>query len=586
MVRRVFKQMTFAQIISSATVTVCLLVDSIVIGRLIGVDAVSAYGLANPLLILFTSLGTMISTGVQVKIGDTMGRGNEQGFSRIYSTSVVMSLTLAVIWMLVVFAFTNPLCTLLGAGQPSPDNQIFTMTGNYLRGFILGAPFYFLSQIMVPYLQVMGKRKLVVISTLAMTASDIILDLLSVFVFHAGLFGIGLASGLSYLVAMLVGIGFFLRKDCLFKFDFKEIDFKTILHISYAGSPVLIVQASFMVRVFFINQVLMAVSGTVAIAVFAVISTTGSICFCIGLGAGSVALMLASIFYSEEDRSSIYALIKIMTSYSLKLIIAVVIVVELAAPWIARMFLGNDLSVLSVAIPGFRVYLLSLIPCVLANVFKNYYQGVRRMWLTNLISLCENVILVIPCVWIFGTLMGLTGVWVGVIAGEVATLLAVSIIIWVRNRKVSFSVEAYSLLDSDFGANPSEVFEISVTDLDTVVRAAERIDDFCKSKGLGSRVSMLVSLCVEEIVVNIIKHGFTEDDASHNADIRLVIDEKKCIIRIRDNCIGFDPVNYMELYKSDDPTAHIGIRLVMGMVTEIRYINSLGLNNLHMSIMK
>lgn len=63
-----------------------------------------------------------------------------------------------------------------------------------------------------------------VISTLAMTVSDIILDLLSVFVFHGGLFGIGLASGLSYLVALLVGIGFFLRKDCLFKFKEGEGD--------------------------------------------------------------------------------------------------------------------------------------------------------------------------------------------------------------------------------------------------------------------------------------------------------------------------------------------------------------------------
>ena len=51
MIRKVFKQMTFVQILSSAMVSVCLLVDSIVIARLIGVDAVSAYGLANPLLI-------------------------------------------------------------------------------------------------------------------------------------------------------------------------------------------------------------------------------------------------------------------------------------------------------------------------------------------------------------------------------------------------------------------------------------------------------------------------------------------------------------------------------------------------------
>ena len=59
-----------------------------------------------------------------------------------------------------------------------------------------------------------------------MTAVDIILDNYGVYVFHAGIFGIGIASGLSYLVAMLVCIGFFLRKDCLFKFNPKGIGLK------------------------------------------------------------------------------------------------------------------------------------------------------------------------------------------------------------------------------------------------------------------------------------------------------------------------------------------------------------------------
>ena len=68
--------------------------------------------------------------------------------------------------------------------------------------------------------------------------------------------------------------------------------------------------------------------------------------------------------------------------------------------------------------------------------------------------------------------------------------------------------------------------------------------------------------------------------------MRLVIHEDKCIIRVRDNCIGFDPTNYLELHQSSDPADHIGIKMVMKMVDEINYINSLGLNNLYMSLKK
>ncbi len=59
-----------------------------------------------------------------------------------------------------------------------------------------------------------------------------------------------------------------------------------------------------------------------------------------------------------------------------------------------------------------------------------------------------------------------------------------------------------------------------------------------------------------------------------------MLDEDSRVIRIRDNCVSFDPTKYLELHQSDDPAAHIGLRMVMGMTKEAVYINTLGLNNL------
>ena len=44
--------------------------------------------------------------------------------------------------------------------------------------------------------------------------------------------------------------------------------------------------------------------------------------------------------------------------------------------------------------------------------------------------------------------------------------------------------------------------------------------------------------------------------------------------------MNFDPLEYLKLHGSDDPVAHIGIRMVMRMVKSANYVNSLGLNNL------
>ena len=61
--------------------------------------------------------------------------------------------------------------------------------------------------------------------------------------------------------------------------------------------------------------------------------------------------------------------------------------------------------------------------------------------------------------------------------------------------------------------------------------------------------------------------------------------EEGPVLRIRDNCISFDPVKYFEVHKEDEGREdHIGIRMVMGMVTKVRYVNTLGLNNLTLTI--
>lgn len=580
MIQKLFRQMSTTQIISALTATLCLLIDSIVIGRLVGVDAMSAYGVASPLLIIFAALGTMMVNGVQVQLGKAMGRGDTNGANACYSTSILQSLGLGAVWILLVYAAGNPLCTLLGAGTPSADNVVFQLTGDYLRGFMLGAPFFFLSQIMSAYLQAAGKRKLLLISVIAMTVTDVVFDLLGVFVFHSGMFGIGLASGMSYLAAFAVGLGYFLKKNCLFRFRFHSFQPQSAVGILRAGSPVLLNQVFFTVRTLVFNLLLLDLGGNLAVAAFAVFTTLCNLMYSIGVGTGSVALMLSSIFYNEEDRTSLHSLVRAMVPQTTMLIAAAVLVGELAAPWLIRLFLGADPEMLAIAVPGLRLVLIWLIPNVLCGLFKNYFQGIRRTRITNLVAFLQAIGLMLPSVWLFSRLFGLTGFWIGSVVGQFLTLLVIAILVWVKCGRMSFSAEAFSYLSPDFGAQPENCRDLTILDVETAVLASQTLCDFCREKGVDAKTAMLIGLCVEEMTVNIIEHGFTKDKLSHNVDVRLVIGEDKRIIRIRDNCVNFDPTNYLELHQSSDPAAHIGLRMVMAMVKEAIYVNTLGLNNL------
>ena len=75
---------------------------------------------------------------------------------------------------------------------------------------------------------------------------------------------------------------------------------------------------------------------------------------------------------------------------------------------------------------------------------------------------------------------------------------------------------------------------------------------------------------------NVIQHGFSHDDKPHHLSIRLLHKKDRWVLRFRDDCTAFDPVQYVPA----DQESAIGLRIVMGMADEVRYTSSLSLNNL------
>ena len=580
MIKKLFRQMLVTQIVSAMTVTLCMLIDSIMIGRFLGVDAMSAYGLANPLLLLFAAIGSLIATGVQILCGKTVGAGDREATDACFTVSVLLAAGISVIGVVLVFVFLGPLTSLLGAGTPSSDNPVYGLTKDYITGFIIGAPAFLCAQIMVPYMQISGSRTRLIAAVAAMTVTDIVLDLLNVFVFRGGTFGMGLASTLSYYVAFGIGAGYFFRKDCMFRLRPGLFRISLCRKLAASGGPILVNQICTVLLVFLLNRLLLAVEGTHAVAAYSVISTVGNLCYCFGSGVGAVAMMLAAIFYTERDRSSIRELVRVMSRNGILLGIAVMLTILLAAKPLIALFLGSSSEAGTLAVAGLRLLAISLVPSSINSAYKNYYQGINRIRMTELICVLQNFVLIALFAYLLSRFLGVTGIWLGFVCGESATVLVFSALVWRHNRSFSLSADAYSMLDPDFGAAPERCFECTIQSVRDAVDASRQIRSFSRERGLDQRTAMLIALCVEEVTVNIIEHGFTKDKLPRNIDVRLVLEEDRRVIRVRDNCIRFDPTSYLAMHQSDDPAAHIGLRMVMGMTKEASYINSLGLNNL------
>lgn len=582
MIKKLFRQMLLTQIVSAMTVTLCMLIDSMMIGRYLGVDSMTAYGLASPVLLVFAAFGCLVSAGVQVMCGRTMGSGDKQGTNACFTVSVIMAAVISLVGMIAVLCFTDPICTLLGAGEQTPDNDVFVLTKDYLRGFIIGAPAFIAAQIMVPYMQMSGSRIRLVIAVAAMTLGDIVFDILNVTTFKMGTFGMGLASSISYYIAFVIGVVYFFKKKCIFKFRLSLAKRSICFRLFKDGVPTLINQVSLVLLTFVLNRLLLNVSGTHAVAAYSVISTVGNICYAFSSGVAAVSLTLSSIFYGDEDRTALRHLVKIMCFYGTVICSVVTAAVLVSARPMVTLFI-TDPDAKDMAVSGVRLFVLSLVPCALNTSFKNYYQGIERVRMTMLISVFQNFAFPAAAAFILSRMLDVTGVWLGFVCGECLTLIGIAAAVFVKNKKFAVNADSFALLSDSFGVKSEDCFEATIGKREEVVEVSKQAYDFCIEHGLGKKTAHIIALSSEEMANNVVVYGF-KGRRDHNIDIRVMIKNGSPVLRIRDNCEHFDPVHFLELHKADGPEEHIGIRMIMKLVKNANYVNSLGLNNLTLTL--
>ena len=85
----------------------------------------------------------------------------------------------------------------------------------------------------------------------------------------------------------------------------------------------------------------------------------------------------------------------------------------------------------------------------------------------------------------------------------------------------------------------------------------------------------MLGLAVEEMSINVMKHGFNYGK-KHHIELRVIRKKIGWIMRMRDECRRYDPT----MEASDDPVANYGIKMLKAVSADIRYLGTLDLNNI------
>jgi anti-sigma regulatory factor (Ser/Thr protein kinase) len=117
----------------------------------------------------------------------------------------------------------------------------------------------------------------------------------------------------------------------------------------------------------------------------------------------------------------------------------------------------------------------------------------------------------------------------------------------------------------------SAVFVNRRTEIERVVELAER---FGEEHQLPAEVVMSIHLVLDEVVANIISHGY-DDTAEHQIHVTLALDESVLTIRVEDDGRAFDPLAApppdLDLPLEERPVGGLGIHIVRSVMDAVEY---------------
>lgn len=164
-------------------------VDSIVVGKYIGDNALSAVGSASPVLNLLLALFVGISTGAGIVISQRFGAGDREGLSRTIGNCITMAGIASAGTMVLGTLIARPMLQLLDTPA-----SIIDWCADYLIIFFLGAAGFTFYNILSGVLRGMGDSFSALGFLLVATVMNIFLDIYFVAELNLGVPGVALAT--------------------------------------------------------------------------------------------------------------------------------------------------------------------------------------------------------------------------------------------------------------------------------------------------------------------------------------------------------------------------------------------------------
>lgn len=356
-------------------------VDSIIVGRFVGKEALAAVGICNPILTLFILFLNGLCMGASILMGNQFGAKDYDKLHRQISTTMIAGFLFSVFLSVSCIIFAHPILRIMRV-----DLSIMSMTINYLRIIFAGLIFTFMYNCFASTLRALGDSQTPLYFLITSAVVNIIGDLFFVLFLGWGSEGCAVATVLSEALSCILCIIYIQMKVPVLQLGKKWLIFdKKLLGktISYGWASAM-QQATVQLGKLGIQAIVNSMGVAVA-AAFAVVNRIDDFAYSPeqNIGHAMTALMAQSKGAGKKDRlkEAFRSGMKVELVYG----IAIFLICFLFATPLMRLF-TKDSDVIRHGVTYLRlISIMYLLPAA-TNGIQGYFRGIGDLKITLISS--------------------------------------------------------------------------------------------------------------------------------------------------------------------------------------------------------
>ena len=386
------------------------IIDRFFIGNApdLGDDAMTAIGIALPVMTIITAIGMLVGAGSASRISIFMGQGDKKSAEKILGNALLLQVTLSLTVSALLLIFLTPILEMLGAAD-----KVFDYTHEFLIFLLPGS---ILSTICFGFNNMMrasGHPEKAMYTMLLTVVINIILAPIFIYIFQWGMMGAALATVIAMFVGMCFVLQHFLNRTSNLSLKPENIKFekrivKAILSIGM--SPFLIQLVASTVAFVIIHQ-LQDYGGKTAVAAFTIMNTLVMLVIMLitGLTQGMQPIVGYNFGAKRMNRvkEALIYTIKVGIVFGLVGFVIGVFIPDL----IVRPF--NPAETLAQAsIHALKITTLMLPLVGFQIVVTSFFQSLGMVKKSIFLSLSRQLFFFIPALLTLPHFFGLDGVWI------------------------------------------------------------------------------------------------------------------------------------------------------------------------------